>query len=165
MFKSLRGLFAAIACVLALAATPAFAKNVIADLDGIANLLRSKGNKVEIKGSGTERYIWVANPNAYTYSIDVMSCDEGTQRNCKSIQFHSGFTAERTITKDALHEYNKDHRFGRAFLDNEGQPAIQYDINLAEGGISEALLLDNVELWEVMIEIFGDFVFDKPSGS
>ncbi len=161
MFKTLRGMLAAFAVILSLAATPAFAKNITADLDGIANLLRSKGNKVEIRGTGTERYVWVANPDAYTYSIDVMSCDEGTQRNCKSIQFHSGFTAEKPIAADALLKYTADHRFGRAFLDNEGQPAIQYDINLAAGGISEALLLDNVELWTVMIEIFGDFVFGK----
>jgi Putative bacterial sensory transduction regulator len=161
MFKSLRNLLAAFAVMLSLMASPAMAKNVIADLDGIANLLRSKGNKVEIKGTGTERYIWVANPDAYTYSIDVMSCDEGTQKNCKSVQFHSGFTAEKPVTIDGLHQYTRDHRFGRAFLDSEGQPAIQYDINLAEGGISEALFLDNVELWSVMIEIFGDFVFGK----
>jgi Putative bacterial sensory transduction regulator len=161
MFKSLRGLLAAFACLLTLAATPAMAKNITADLDGIANLLRSKGNKIEIKGTGTDRYIFVTNPNAYTYSIDVMSCDDGTQKNCKSIQFHAGFTAETPVTLDGLHKYTRDHRFGRAFLDSDGQPAIQYDINLAEGGISEALLLDNVELWEVMIEIFGDFVFGK----
>jgi hypothetical protein len=161
MFKSLRGLLAAFACILTLAATPALAKNVTANLDEIANLLRGKGNKVEIKGSGNDRYIFVANPNAYTYSIDVMSCDEGTQRNCKSIQFHSGFTAEKPVTQDGLHQYNRDHRFGRAFLDSDGQPAIQYDINLGKGGVSEELLLDNVELWEVMIEIFGDFVFGK----
>ena len=160
MFKSLRGLLAAFACLLALVGTPAMAKNINASVDEIATLLRSKGNKVEIRGSGEERYVWVANPDAYTYSIDVFSCDPG-QKNCKSIQFHSGFTAEKPVTADALHSYTRDHRFGRAFLDSEGQPAIQYDINMAEGGISEALLLDNVELWEVMIEIFGDFVFGK----
>ena len=161
MFKSLRGLLAAFACLLALAATPAMAKNVTASLDEIANLLRSKGKKVEIRGTGIERFVWVSNPDAYTYSIDVMSCDQGTQKNCKSVQFHSGFTAEQPITPDAIQKYARDHRFGRTFLDSEGQPAIQYDINLAEGGISEGLFLDNVELWEVMIEIFGDFVFGK----
>lgn len=160
MFKSLRGLLAAFACLLTLIATPVAAKNVSASLDEIANLLRSKGNKVEIKGTGDERYIWVANTDAYTYSIDVMSCDAG-QKNCKSVQFHSGFTAEKPILPDAILQYTRDHRFGRAFLDSEGQPAIQLDINLAEGGLSEALFLDNVELWEAMIEIFGEFVFGK----
>jgi Putative bacterial sensory transduction regulator len=160
MFKSLRGVFAAFAVLLSLVAAPAMAKNVTADLDSIASLLRSKGNKVEIKGTGSDRYIWVANPNAYTYSIDVMSCDAG-QRNCKSVQFHAGFTADKPITADALSKYTADHRFGRAFNDSEGMPAIQYDINLAEGGMPEALFLDNVELWAVMIEIFGDFVFGK----
>ena len=119
MFKSLRGLLAAVAVLLTLVAAPAMAKNVSADLDSLASLLRSKGNKVEIKGTGTERYIWVANPNAYTYSIDVMSCDEGTQKNCKSVQFHAGFTADKPITADALSKYTADHRFGRAFNDSD----------------------------------------------
>ena len=102
MVKSMRGLLATFAILLSLAASPALAKNVTADLDGIANLLRSKGNKVDIRGAANERYIWVENPDAYTYSIDVMSCDQGTQKNCKSVQFHSGFTAEKPITPDAL---------------------------------------------------------------
>lgn len=161
MVKSMRGLLAAFAILLSVAASPALAKNVTADLDGIANLLRSKGNKVDIRGAANERYIWVENPDAYTYSIDVMGCDQDTQKNCKSVQFHSGFTAEKPVTPDALMGYTRDHRFGRAFLDSEGQPAIQYDINLAGEGVSEALFLENVELWEVMIEIFGDFVFGK----
>jgi hypothetical protein len=160
MFKSLRNLLAALACCFALLAAPVAAKNVTADVDVIAAVLRAKGNTIEVRGAGPERYIWVANKDRYTYSIDFLSCNDAGV-DCKSIQFHSGFTAEAPITIDAIQTYNRDHRFARAFLDSESQPAIQYDINLAAGGISEQLFLDNIELWEVMIEIFGDFVFGK----
>ena len=51
--------------------------------------------------------------------------------------------------------WNRDVRYGRAFVSLSGDPTMEMDVNLdAPGGISRALFRDSLDLFVVLIGMF-----------
>ena len=149
-----------LALAASLLAAPALARNVTADLNDIAGLLRDKGHKVSVKAADGESYLRVEDEGAYSYSIFFYGCDDkGT--HCKSLQFYASFTTRTKPSLEELNTYNSKHRFGRAYLDKEGFPNMEFDLNLNEGGMNEPLFIDTVGLWDAMIEVYAEFLFGR----
>jgi hypothetical protein len=140
---------------------PAMAKNVTADVNQIAALLKKGGETLEIKPDDDGPYVRVTG-DGYDYSIFTYGCDD-KDKNCKSVQFYAAFNPKTSPTLEAMNGYARDNRWGRIYLDKEGDPAIEFDVDLEQGGMSEALFLDNVAYWEMIIDRYGDFVFG-PNG-
>lgn len=138
------------------------AKNVTADVAVLAQLLSAKGHKVEIKTLDGETYLRVADPGDYAYSIFTYGCDDDG-KNCHSIQFYASFAPGKKPSLAAMNQYSKDYRYGRVYLDKEGDPNIEWDLYLGLAGINEATFMENFDLWGAMTDGFGDFVFGKDS--
>lgn len=142
-----------------LAATPAEAKNVTADIDQIAEILQKEGYQAKIQGEGDERVIKTG-MSGYTFLILPYDCnDEGEE--CKSVQFYTAFTPETKPTLEEMNTYASENRFGRIYLDSDRDPAIEMDIDLEAGGMSQALFLDNLAYWDAIMVGFAEFVFSK----
>tara|TARA_B100001179_G_scaffold231731_1_gene222423 strand:- start:3197 stop:3679 length:483 start_codon:yes stop_codon:yes gene_type:complete len=137
------------------AATPTLAKNVTADLDQIAEVLRDNGYQAKLEGEGNDRSIKTG-MGGYTFVILPYGCDEDGA-DCKSVQFYSAFAPEKSPTLEEMNSYASANRFGRIYLDYEGDPAIEMDIDLEAGGISEALFMDNLAYWEAVMVNFAEF--------
>jgi Putative bacterial sensory transduction regulator len=161
MPKAVRLLCVLVAALGAVQANPALARNVIADIDQIAALLKTNGETVEVKSIKDSPYIRITG-EGYDYSIFTYGCDDD-DRNCKSVQFYAAFNPKVNPTLEAMNSYARDNRWGRIYLDKDGDPAIEFDVDLEQGGMSEALFLDNVAYWEAIIDKYGDFVFG-PNG-
>lgn len=161
MSPPIRLLLSILAFAGALAAMPAQARNVVAEVEQIVALLKKNGKVAETKATEGETYVRVSG-NGYTYSIFTFGCDD-KGRACKSVQFFAAFNPKVSPTLEAMNEYARDNRWGRIYLDKEGDPAIEFDVDLEQGGMSEALFLDNVAYWEAIIDKYGDFVFG-PNG-
>ena len=86
------------------------------------------------------------------FQIFFYNCTNHTA--CATVQFHSGYDLTTAPTLDRLNEWNRTKRFGRAFLDKEGDPILEMDVDLDDGGVSRALFIDNIEFWS---SILGDF--------
>lgn len=160
MNRIAQALIAGLAAVAAMLATPASAaKLVTADIGQVLQILQKDGHKAEIKTYESEAYLSVKDADSYSYKIFFYGCnDKGSQ--CTSIQFYASFDPAKLPTLDAMNSYNREHRFGRAYIDKDNYPAIEWDINMA-GGISEAVFLDDLALWDAMMNIYGDFLFGK----
>jgi hypothetical protein len=61
-------------------------------------------------------------------------------------QLFVGF--RRKVNVDRINEWNREHRFGRAYRDKDGQPVLESDIDFT-GGVTEA----NIKAW---VKIFRD---------
>lgn len=85
------------------------------------------------------------------YMVFFYGCEAG--RNCTNIQFQAGWVNTGAITQDRIHAWNSENRFGKAMLDAEGDPVIQWDVNLF-GGVSRANLDDTLDWWRVVLETF-----------
>ena len=155
-----RTLLSAFGAALLLApAAPALAQNVTADHDQIAEVMKGAGYRAELKGEGAERYI-NSGAGGHSFSLLFYGCDNAGD-NCKSVQLYAGFTAEKKPSLEAMNEYAAKNRWGRIYLDDDGDPCIEMDIDLEDGGMSKELFLDNLEYWEVIMNAFAAFAFSK----
>ena len=160
MVRLIRSLVLAMALFAGLAAAPALARNVTADLTVLSEVLKAKGHKVQIKTAGNETYVRVEDPGYYGYNIYLYGCDDAG-KNCRSVQFFSAFSPAKNPTLTAMNQYSIDHRYAHAFLDSDGEPNLAWDLYLGEKGMSEGEFFANLDLWDAMTEVFGDFVFGK----
>jgi hypothetical protein len=76
------------------------------------------------------------------------------ERNCATVQFHAGYDLEGATPLEKINAWNKSQRFGRAYVDGEGDPILQMDLDLDDGGLSRALFLDNLEFWTSLLAQF-----------
>jgi type 1 fimbria pilin len=75
-------------------------------------------------------------------------------KECATITFHSGYALQNKPTADLINQWNRAKRFGRAYLDKVGDPILEMDIDLDDGGISPALFVDNLEFWASLVPDF-----------
>ena len=141
------------------AATPVAAQNITADLDQIAGVLKEEGYQAKIDEGDGQRWIESA-MSGYTYIILPFGCDDAG-KDCKSVQFYVAFVPANKPTLQEMNKYAAENRFGRVYLDDEGDPIIEMDIDLEAGGMSRALFLDNLAYWDSIMVAFGDFAFSK----
>ncbi|UOR14769.1 YbjN domain-containing protein [Qipengyuania aquimaris] len=142
-----------------LAATPLAAKNITADLDQIAGLLKEEGYQAKIDESEGQRWI-ESGMSGYTYLILPFGCNDAGE-DCKSVQFYVSFVPQTKPTLEEMNTYAAENRFGRVYLDNDGDPVIEMDIDLEAGGMSKELFIDNLAYWDAIMVAFGDFAFSK----
>lgn len=143
---------AAAASLLGLGAAQA---QVVGDPDVIMNLLQDYGLKVT---KGTDN---VGDPLLSTriegtnFDIYFYSCDDGP---CQSIQFSAGFDLDNPMSAGKINEWNRDKRFGKAYLDDDGDPHIEYDVNVDLDGVGAKNFDDTIDLWRVVLADFRDFI-------
>ncbi len=84
------------------------------------------------------------------YFVLFYGCDNG--KSCNAIQFSTAFEgAEADMEK--INAWNRDKRFSAAFLDEEGDVGLEYDVNLAYG-VSRSNLDDTFDYWRLVLEEF-----------
>ena len=90
-------------------------------------------------------------------SFKVLLLPYGEAPDYTSIQLHAGFTAQSN--QEAVNNWNQTNRFGRAFLDDEGDPILQYDLDL-EGGVTEGVIREAIRTFRVLLEDFSETVVE-----
>ena len=90
-------------------------------------------------------------------SFKVLLLPYGEGPDYPSIQLHAGFKAQ--ADPDAVNAWNRDNRFGRAFLDSDGDPILQYDLDL-EGGATERTIQEAVRTFRALLEDFSESVVE-----
>lgn len=159
MNRLIRLTFLILASLGAAAASPALARNVEANVEQIAYVMKAAGHNVEIQSSKTGRFVLVR-MESYTFGILPFSCEEAAT-TCKSVQFFVAFSPQTKPTLDAMNTYARTHRWGRIYLDEEGDPAMEFDLDLEKGGMSAELFLDNIEYWDAVVVAYSKFVFGE----
>ena len=82
-----------------------------------------------------------------------MNCGAGA---CEDLNFYAGF-AEIKPTLDAINAWNRDKRFGNAYLDSDLDAAIEFDVNL-EHGVSVDNLNAAFGIWSVILEEYITYI-------
>ncbi len=112
----------------------------IAQRHGEAALSTQSSGAPLISGSVGER----------AYHLFFMNCGEtGT---CEDLNFYAGFLGVKP-TLDALNEWNRNRRFGNAYLDADLDAVIEFDLNL-EYGVTADNLDAAFSLWSLLLEEF-----------
>lgn len=123
--------------------------------DEVASVLQAKGFKAEItKDSGGDPMIKSAT-DGVNYSILFYGCKH-TPR-CSAIQFYAGFHLDKGMTTDKINEWNRENRFGRAYIDKEKDPNVEMDLDVEHGFLTEGLA-NNIDTWGAVLPAFKKFV-------
>ena len=87
------------------------------------------------------------------YQVFFLNCDSGA---CEDLNFYAGFGGIKP-TMDSMNAWNRDKRFGRAYLDGDLDAVIEYDINL-EYGVERENLNAAFGVWSLVLGEFAGYV-------
>lgn len=149
--------FAALATLLAaMVATPAMATISAAEPATVVQALVKMGYKAEMmKGDKGDPYISSASSGT-TFFIFFLGCTNGT--GCATVQFFTAMSKPSNGSLSAMNEWNRDNRFGRAYLADNGSARLEMDVDLDDGGMSNLLFEDNFEFWVAYMTKFEKYV-------
>ena len=86
------------------------------------------------------------------FAVYFYGCDDG--KSCDAIQFFSGYGTEGKVAIAKINSWNTDRRFGRAYLTDEGNARVEYDIYTGADGVSSE---DFSEMFEIWVDLMGKF--------
>ena len=136
---------------------PAQAQNITADPNAVAAVLKGQGLTVEMtKDNDGDPLIRSSFGENQGFSVYFYGCTN--HLHCTTMQFYAGFKESKADTTK-INEWNRTKRFGRAYIDTDGQPAVEMDVDLDDGGMSKALFIDNLEFWQALMKAFPDFIY------
>lgn len=75
-------------------------------------------------------------------------------KRCGSLQFRVGLDLDKGSTLDVVNRFNRDFRYGNAFLDEENDPYLEFDFEVLHADHREHLI-SQVDVWE---KVLGEFL-------
>jgi hypothetical protein len=143
------------AAFVAATAVSAQAQTIIdgSQVDEILNLARGYGSATMEKQSNGDPRI-TGKVDGVTYQVYLMNCTNNT--NCEDLNFYAGFLDNKQ-TLDVINAWNRDKRFGKAYLDSDLDAVIEYDVNL-EKGVTRENLDAAFNLWTLILEQYTTYI-------
>jgi hypothetical protein len=121
----------------------------------VAAVLLAHGYQAEIDKDGTGDPLVRSAIDGTKYRIVFYECNK-TPR-CGALEFLVGFDLPDGMALPRLNKWNRDERFGHAYLDDENDPYIQLDLN-ADNGFSSESLAGYLETWGSLVPHFKRFI-------
>lgn len=149
-----------VASVLAVLPVTAFAQELVngGDVEAILEIAKAHGEaSLEAQSSGDPRIS--GRINGLGYQLFFMNCTDG--KDCEDLNFYAGF-AELKPTVDAINDWNRNKRFGNAYLDSDLDAVIEFDVNL-EFGVTRDNLDAAFGLWELLLQQYAEHIGYRPS--
>ncbi|MCW3847815.1 YbjN domain-containing protein [Sphingomonas sp. LB-2] len=140
------------------AAQPAFAQNITAaSPEAIASAIRAKGFTAEVAKDDEGDPMIKASGKGYTFLVLFYGCT--AHRDCTTLGLWS-YWKDSGATIEKVNTWNRDSRFGRAYIDKDGDAVVEMDIDLDDGGMSPVLFEDHIEFWMAIMSNFSKAIFD-----
>jgi hypothetical protein len=134
-------------------AVPAQAQSVSASRpDSLVKALQAAGYTAKLEKDGTGDPMIVSAVNGHPFRVVFYGCK--ANKDCATISLAAGFDKKSATDLASINAWNRKNRFGRAYLDDEGDPILGMDIDLDDGGMSTALFADNLEFWTAVTGAF-----------
>jgi hypothetical protein len=144
-----------IALVLAALPLPTLAQELVdgGDVEVILSIAQAHGEaSLESQSDGDPRIS--GQINGLAYQLFFMNCTDGA--DCEDLNFYAGF-ADLKPTVDAINDWNRNKRFGNAYLDSDLDAVIEFDVNL-EFGVSRDNLDATFGLWELLLQQYAEHI-------
>ena len=122
----------------------------------IAAIVTESNYDVEVKTDNHGDPYLVSERNGTKFIILFNGCNKAPdplERICGDIQFRSGYTLPSAASLERMNQWNSDFRFGKAYLDEDGDPTIEMVVSMS-GGVTRAYVRNMLKWWEIVL---GDF--------
>lgn len=148
----------ALAAMTALAAGAAQAEDIHKDgMTGpeVSAWLQKGGYKAELTKDDSGDPMINSAADGHNFKIYFYDCDAA--KRCKALQFSAGFDLKEGLTLAKANEWNRKNRYLKAYLDDDLDPYVQYDVNVNAGRTLSGLD-DDFGVWTGMIGDFTKFI-------
>lgn len=116
--------------------------------------LQKAGYKAELSTDKSGDPMIKSAAQGHAFFVYFYDCAEG---RCKALQFSAGFDLDKGTTLAKVNEWNRKNRYLKAYLDDDSDPYVQYDVNL-NAGRTYSGLDDDFRIWTGMIADFTKFI-------
>ena len=153
----LKTLFLGVGLALGLAG-PAAAQTIVdgSTIDEILNLAKGYGSATLGSQSNGDPKI-SGRIDGIPYQLYFMNCTDNA--NCEDVNFYSGFLDNKPDL-ETINAWNRDKRFGKAYLDSDLDAVIEWDVNL-EYGLTSENMDAAFSLWWLILDQYTTYIGAK----
>ena len=139
------------------AAVPAHAELVRAqDPASVVAAMKAGGFTATLGKDSTGDPMISSNTGGTNFRVYFYNCTDN--RECATVQFHAGYDFDEAPSFATMNEFNKNQRFAGAYLDKDNDPVVEMDVDLDDGGMSQALFIDNLQFWQSVLGKFEEAI-------
>ena len=91
------------------------------------------------------------------YEIQFYGCETAEPRECTSLMYSAGFDANGSRSPELMNLWNRDRRFTRAYMEEDGDLRLEMDVVVA-GGVTEDMLGNHVSVWDEALAEFSSHI-------
>ncbi|WP_347241413.1 YbjN domain-containing protein [Thermus sp.] len=84
----------------------------------------------------------------------LMDCEKEV---CSSLQLYAGFSMKKPPSLERINAWNREKRFSRAYLDKDGDPVLEWDLDLS-GGVTDGAIKAFLDLFEESLRAFASWI-------
>lgn len=90
------------------------------------------------------------------FAIQFQTCDNGYSE-CRVLLFKVGYDLDDGTSLAAVNAFNEQTLIGRAYLDDENDPWLEWAVNLY-GGVTRKNFEDTFDWWEIIVAQFEEHI-------
>lgn len=90
------------------------------------------------------------------FNVFFFGCSSERTPRCREVQFYAGFPIDGIFPTAEINSWNGSHRFGRAYIDDDGDAALEMDLDAI--GTSKRQIKDAVLWWKTLVPQFAAFL-------
>lgn len=149
---------ATIVCLSTVAAPETYAANIVSAENPAAILNIAKGyGSAELKKDSSNDPLIVGRIDGNKYGIFFYGCQNG--KECDDIQFVASWGGARVSLRD-VNRWNHKKRFGKAYIDDDGDPVLLMSVNI-DHGVTQDNLEDTFNWWRKALNLFKKEMIDQ----
>ena len=118
----------------------------------IAALVEDNGFPAEITVDNVGDPMILSAAHGYDFQILFYDCIDNI--DCQALQFSASFDMVNGMSLTRAHDFNKERRWAKIYLNDENDPIVEMDYNL-RGGVSADNFNDTLDWWQLMM---GEFI-------
>lgn len=134
---------------------PAASATVTGNVAAVAQAMANAGYQTERTTTSDGSPKLDGRIDDWMYSVYFYGCQGD---NCNAIQFAAGFDEDQPMQYDIINQWNMGNRFGRAYLDDEGDPWVEYDINMEGDGVTVTNFNESLAYWDTVLKAFVEHI-------
>jgi microsomal dipeptidase-like Zn-dependent dipeptidase len=123
----------------------------------VADVLHGKGFTAEIGTAESAEHIPIISSAAAGAKFTIFFYGCNHSGHCESIQFFAGYH-HKGVGVETINRWNRDNRFGRAYLSRDSRiPQLELDV-LTEQGFTSESLESYLDLWTMLMGRFQSYI-------
>lgn len=116
----------------------------------VAAALQAKGLQAQIGKDSQGDPMITSALDGSPFRVLFYTCKAG---RCAAISFATAFPNASGVTLQTINDWSRKNRFGRAYLDDDQDPFVEYDVDMERGATTEAIG-NAIDVWAWVIPNF-----------